>query len=140
MKSVFVDTSFLIAFHHAGDPFHADARKLMDERMVEQHPFQLIVTDYIFDEFVTVMQKASSKDIAAKTGDSLLKNSQVKFHWITDEGFEQAWSVFKRFQDKNWSFTDCTSYAWIQENRPDFCLATDPDFDEFGLVTNLMRI
>jgi len=137
MKKVFVDTSFLVAFHHTGDPFHEKAQQLISER---EEDCRFVITDYIFDEFVTVLQKALSKKSASETGYSLLEDKDFELHWVTKRYFKEALDVFSQFEDKSWSFTDCTSYAWIRKNRPDFCLATDSDFDEFGLVPNLVRV
>lgn len=139
MKRIFVDTSFLIAYHHAGDALHANARSLMEEGLLEYFPFRLVITDYVFDEVVTILRRKASTEKAAQIGASLLNQADFELHWISDRYFGEAWSVFRRFRDKSWSFTDCTSYVWIEQNRPDFCLAMDQDFDQFGLAPNLVR-
>lgn len=140
MNRIFLDTSFLFAYHYEQDPYHKKAEFLMAKKLVDYAPFRFVITDYIFDEFVTIIKKKVSKKHAIKTGNLLLANSDFEFERITHQYFDEAWNVFCEFQDKQWSFTDCTSYVWLRENRPDFCLATDSDFDEFGLMPNLVRI
>lgn len=140
MKRLFVDSSFLVAYHHVGDPFYEKARRFMNEEVNQYRPFRFVITDYIFDEFVTTVLRYVHKNQASKVGQSLLEDKNFGFEWITKSEFDEAWDVFVKFRDKDWSFTDCTSYAWMKRNRPDFCLATDKDFNEFGLVQNLVRL
>lgn len=139
MKRIFVDSSFLIAYHHLGDSFHNQARCLMDDEMGKHIPTKFFITDYVFDEFVTLVMKRISKREAIQRGETLLSDQHFEVERINSGNFNRAWKVFHHYRDKMWSFTDCTSYVWIQQNKPDFCLATDSDFDEFGLVPNLVR-
>ena len=139
MNRIFVDTSFLVAYHHIRDPFHQKAQQLMKEGLVGLMPLRFIITDYIFDEMVTVVQKILTKSRACQVGDSLLQNQDFELARLSSVDFNEAWQIFCGFKDKVWSFTDCTSYIWMQRNQPHYCLATDADFNQFGLVRNLIR-
>jgi predicted nucleic acid-binding protein len=34
--------------------------------------------------------------------------------WVTEDITEEAWKIFEQYnKDKQWSFTDCTSYSVI---------------------------
>ena len=46
---------------------------------------------------------------------------------------DAAWSIFMRYQDKSFSFTDCTSFALVRRLGIETCLAIDSDFRAFGL-------
>ena len=139
MKRVFIDSSFLVAYHHVGDPFHRQVRNLMETEMEEHIPLKFFITDYVFDEFVTLIMKRTSKKQAIQRGQTLLHDRRFEVERINSRYFDKAWEIFRDFADKMWSFTDCTSYVWMRENQPDFCLATDQDFNQFGLATNLVR-
>ncbi|MBI4313926.1 MAG: type II toxin-antitoxin system VapC family toxin [Candidatus Omnitrophica bacterium] len=138
MKRVFVDTSFLFAYHYDKDPYHVAARNVVNEKVKAMQPLQWVVTDYIFDELMTVIQKFMSKESALEVGKRLFQDRAFDFKYLTSKDFEEAWAIFQRYQDKQWSFTDCTSYVWIRDNQPDYYLATDDDFNQFGISLNLM--
>lgn len=46
---------------------------------------------------------------------------------------DTAWSIFERYRDKTFSFTDCTSFALMERLRLDTALALDSDFRSYGL-------
>ncbi|MEM2936733.1 MAG: hypothetical protein QW231_06120 [Candidatus Bathyarchaeia archaeon] len=45
---------------------------------------------------------------------------------VNDDVFDEAWSLFKEFKDKLWSFTDCTSFTVMKRHG----LAAAFTFDE----------
>lgn len=140
MTRVFVDTSFFFAYYYEKDPHHeraCDVIARLPEIVPDRQP-QLILTDYVFDELVTLVLRAMSKTDAIEIGQRLLHDRSVDFQSITSSHFHEAWKIFQGFGDKQWSFTDCASYVWIRDHRPDYCLSTDDDFRQFGLVPNLM--
>jgi predicted nucleic acid-binding protein len=47
--------------------------------------------------------------------------------------FDEAWTVFERFnRDKQWSFTDCTTYALMKQMSMVEVFAFDRHFDQMG--------
>jgi hypothetical protein len=54
--------------------------------------------------------------------------------WIAQSDVEAAWRVFDRFRDKDWSFTDCVSYAVIERLKITSAFAFDEHFAQFGIV------
>ena len=53
---------------------------------------------------------------------------------ITEEDFNKAWEIFDRYQDKDWSLTDCTSYVFMNRLEIKKAFAFDPHFDQFGSI------
>jgi len=49
----------------------------------------------------------------------------------TDE--EAAWTVFSRYRDQAFSFTDCASFALMERLKVKVALALDNDFRAYGL-------
>lgn len=45
------------------------------------------------------------------------KNHAEAWGWW-DADFDAAWEVFQKFEDKAWSFTDCTSRVVMERPRP----------------------
>jgi predicted nucleic acid-binding protein len=48
--------------------------------------------------------------------------------------FDKACRIYAEFADKDWSFTDCTSYAVIQQRRVTKAFSFDNHFRQFGIV------
>jgi hypothetical protein len=105
MRKVFADTSFLVAFYNKSDANHAEARKLI--QLYDK--ITLIISDYIFDEFLTVLLARENKLISIDAGEKILNDKKICLIKIDNEVFQKAWFIYHRFKDKNWSFTDCTS-------------------------------
>ncbi|MDI6710710.1 MAG: hypothetical protein QME76_08520 [Bacillota bacterium] len=49
----------------------------------------------------------------------------VKMLPITPERWQRAWELFVRYSDKDFSFTDCTSFAVMNELKLPAALAFD---------------
>jgi len=54
---------------------------------------------------------------------------------ITGDDIAEAWLAFRQFQDKSWSFTDCTSYAVMRPLQIAQAFSFDHHFRQFGTVT-----
>jgi len=128
VKKVFVDTSFLIAFYNKNDEKHFEARKFLqacDKTL-------LIITDYIFDEFLTVLLARENKLLSLQSGEKILNDKNVRLLKVDNEIFQKAWEIYRNFKDKQWSFTDCTSYVLMKNLLIDTGLSFDEHFRQFG--------
>ncbi|MEW6233622.1 MAG: PIN domain-containing protein, partial [Chloroflexota bacterium] len=47
---------------------------------------------------------------------------------------QDAWEVFVRYSDKEWSFTDCTSFALMRRLGLGEVFTFDDDFRQMGYV------
>jgi uncharacterized protein len=56
---------------------------------------------------------------------------------IDEADFAAAWTIFQQFQDKQWSFTDCTSRVVMDRLAIQRAMAFDDHFRQFGTVTVL---
>lgn len=54
---------------------------------------------------------------------------------IEEQDFLQAWELFRRYDDKAWSFTDCTSRVIMERLGIQRAFAFDDHFRQFGTVT-----
>ncbi|MFW6111111.1 MAG: type II toxin-antitoxin system VapC family toxin [Thermoproteota archaeon] len=45
---------------------------------------------------------------------------------------EKAWEIFKKYQDKDFSFTDCTTFAMMEEEALSTAFTFDPHFQQYG--------
>jgi len=127
---ILVDTSAWFAASVPNDPYHSDARAWL-----EQNAQQLVTADYILDELLTLLKRRGEFQRAVRLGQSILEHEIAQFEWVTPADVEAAWDVFRRFRDKAWSFTDCTSRVVIDRLSIQAAFAFDEHFRQFGNVT-----
>lgn len=123
---IFLDSSFLISFEVDADSNHDMAVKLFDE--ITKGKFGLpIISDYIFDETVTMIF-ARTKDLskAIESGIGMKQSYQIKK--IDEPIFEKAWSLFQKQKSTKFSFTDCTILTVMEENGIKNIATFDEDF------------
>ncbi len=130
----FVDTSFLIAHRNNHDENHLAAVACYDALKHNLPHLKLIVTDYIFDEFATLLISRLNKQQSVDICNELLNDPLIRLLAINPEYFHAAWKIFEKMLDKNWSFTDCTSYVIMQALGIDHGLAFDHHFKQFGFA------
>lgn len=134
MREIFVDTSAWAAITDSTDANHHDAAAFMQQIARKSH---LVITDYILDEAYTLLLRNVGYTATVnfkKKLDTLRRQNIVTVHWVTESMVDQAWSIFVRFNvDKQWSFTDCMSYAVMKELQITEVFTFDHHFSQMGL-------
>lgn len=127
---IFVDTGFWFATFVPGDPDHIACRSLFLE-----HRDRLLTSNFVFDELCTLFRARGCRAIADRFCPDLLSGAICRLHWLTEEEFLSAWNIYRQFADKDWSFTDCTSYAVMKHLGITETLALDDHFRQFGIAS-----
>ena len=127
---LFVDTSAWIALHDRNDQYHDKAVSKALE--IKKHRMELMTSEYIFDESITLMRFRTSHPAAVLFGESLLNSAIVRLVDITDEDRAKAWEFFKKYKDKELSFTDCTSFVLMKHMRLQKVFTFDKHFKQMG--------
>src|SRR2546425_12094314 len=113
MKLLFVDTAGWMACADAADLDHGAARSARDHWLEREG--LLLTTDYIIDETLTLLRLRLGLEAAENWWHSIAPSRRVQRELIHEERAEQARSIFFRYRDKDFSFTDCTSFAGMRE-------------------------
>lgn len=129
MRSVFVDTSAWYATVTKRDRDHAAAKHFLE---TNRQP--LLFTDYILDETVTLIQARLSHADAERFIDRVLASSKVRLLYLEKADVRDTIMLFRRYQDKNWSFTDCTSFVVMRRLGLDAAFAFDEHFRQAGFL------
>ena len=130
MKSLFVDTAGWIACADAADPDHEVACGARDNWL--EHQGLLITSDYVIDETLTLLRLRLGLGAAEQWWHALAASKRVSRELIHEERAERARHIFFRHRDKNFSFTDCTSFALMRELKIREALTTDKHFRQAG--------
>jgi len=67
-------------------------------------------------------------------GAKFFNQELAEIHKITSTDLTLAWEIFEQFDDKNWSFTDCTSKVVIEQLSIKVAFAFDHHFRQFGTI------
>ena len=129
---IFLDTSFLVAFYNKGDKNHSKARRLISDA---DKSTAFVISDYVFDEILTVLLVRGGKSMSVEAGRKILEDEMVDILQIDEDIFEKAWLVYQSFLDKEWSFTDCTSYVLMKNLSIVTGASFDDHFNQFGFIT-----
>lgn len=95
----------------------------------------LLTTDYVIDEALTLMRARGQYDVAIEFGTEVFAGRLATIYYLTQADIAAAWDVFRRFADKGWSFTDCTSKVVMEALGVATAFSFDHHFRQFGTVT-----
>lgn len=132
MKSLFLDTSYLIALEAADDQYHATASRHWQE-MSRSLPL-LVTTSYVFDEVVTFFNCRKRHAKAVEIGNLLLESPSITLIHVDEALFREAWRYFSRHSDKSYSLTGCASFTLMKRLRIRSALTFDKHFGQAGFA------
>ena len=119
MSEVIVDSSALIAFFVKSEKHHLTAQEF-----VQTHPHTpWIILDTVFSETVTWVRIKISIPHSIQIGQLL--RQEHRYIQLSPEDDNATWDIFQRYQDKQWSYTDCSILAMSQRLRVSEVFAFD---------------
>jgi len=123
---ILLDSSFLIAYLNEADINHAKALRMAKD--IDDGKYgPTIITDYIFDEVITVMLYRTRKlKQVAEAGEMLLRANRL--FSIDRDTFDLTWGTFKEQKRTMLSFTDCASIAVCRTNGISNVATFDEEF------------
>ena len=109
MQSVIVDTSAVVAFF-----VKSERDNLASKEFFQQNPrSRWIVLETVFNETVTWLRAKISTEKSIEYGKVLRKKGI--FLRLSDEDEAATWEAFCRYNDKSWSYTDCSILVMAQK-------------------------
>ncbi len=128
--AIFVDSSVFCAYANSDDVHNKKAAIIIHDMLSNKYG-NIITTDYVFDETVTVAMRRANKKIAGELGEFIL-NSEISIAKIDKLVFHKSWEIFQG--SGAFSFTDCTIIAFMEI----FGITNIATFDkEFKKLKNL---
>ena len=135
---VLVDTSAFHALENAGDVTeHEVARRVADG--LEEDRAVLVTTDYILDETYTLLRQVLGHSTAVAFGHEL-RQGGIEIVQVGELLQRDAWGIFEKYGDKDFSFTDCTSFALMRSIGLELAFTFDRHFQQFGFRTLPARL
>ncbi len=130
---IFVDTLFVVAAINRRDQYHEQARKIA--RQTAGYP--LLTTDAVLLEVGNALAR-THKSEAVGVIERFLTSEDMEVVHLTQSLFEQAFGIYKAYQDKAWGLVDCISFVVMREAGVTAVLTFDRHFEQAGFQV-LMR-
>ena len=128
---IFVDTSAWFALNNRKDEHHQQARAFVQNLKEVQVLF--LTTDYVVDETLTLLRLKVSHKEAVEFLRLFSRSRQVVREQVTPDQLKRAEEIFAKYRDKSWSFTDCVSFAFMEDRNLKDAFTFDTNFAQFGM-------
>ena len=130
MSTLLIDTSALHALNYARDDNHAQALAYFKSLAGRVKP---ILTEWVFVEIMNLTKVHLGPAHAIAFGRQL-KTSKTFYPLIlTDVDKRITWDIFAQYQDKQWSYVDCSLLAVARRLKIKRIFAFDHNFEQMEL-------
>ena len=126
-ERIFIDTAFVIALINKRDRYHKQARTLADR--YDDQP--MLITDAVLLEIGNALARGFKPE-AAELIAQFLASDEVKIVRLSPSLFDEAFAMYRDYQDKEWSLVDCVSFVVMQREKIIQALTFDQHFAQAG--------
>jgi len=133
MRQVFADTSFYAAIVNRRDQHHARARDA-----AAKITGSIVTTEFVLAETANFCIEGTRRVVYLQLLANLRSAANVEIIPATSERFQQGLELFAARLDKDWSLTDCISFAVMHERGLTEALTADRNFEQAGFVALLV--
>ena len=130
MNGVFVDSSAFLSLEDRDERSHALAMRTFRQLVAARSP--LVSTNFVFDETYTLILTRLGRHRAIAWGESARSSKLIEFVRVDESHEQAAWDLISAFGDKDFSYTDATSFAVMSSLVIDEALSLDRHFKEHG--------
>jgi len=132
---VFLDTGAFLALPDEDDDYHSVA-KSVHAQLLGTHA-QLLTSNFVLAETYTLIRFKVGHPAAVEFM-KRFDETGIKVFRVSDAIEHTAKSIFTRYNDKEFSFVDCTSFALIDHHRLDHAFAFDSHFRQYRFKRNVI--
>jgi predicted nucleic acid-binding protein len=87
-------------------------RELINEQLPKEKRLRLHTTNFILDEVYTYFCRAH--EIAVEMAELIIDNPLISLHRVGVDDEENAFKILTDFADKDFSYTDATSFSFME--------------------------
>ncbi len=131
---IFIDTSAFYAMEVQTDVNHNTA-SLVKADIAKNKYGLLCTTNYVINEALTLSRFKVGHEETIAFWAKVRKSKSLKIIRIDEAIEDSAWNIFKNHDDKELSFTDCTSFVVMKELAIEKAFAFDQHFSQMGFET-----
>lgn len=130
MSLVLVDSGAFLSLEDPDEASHGRCRETLRELVAEGR--RLLTTNFVFDETYTLLLVRLGRDPAVAWGEAFRRGSLVELVRVREEDEERAWEIIGEYDDKDFSYTDATSFAVAESLEIEEAFALDRHFEQYG--------
>lgn len=134
MNSIFVDTYYFLAILNPKDLGHARSREASKNRTG-----LLLTTQWVLAEVGDALSRPPDRPKFLALIDAIEHDPSFSVVSADDELFHQSIEFFRERPDKEWTFTDCTSFVVMRRLGIREALTADVHFEQAGFVALLKK-
>lgn len=131
-EAIFVDTGAWVALRYRRDSMHGRAVAAL--KKLRHRRTELVTTDYVLAETVTLLKARGAVEHAIELGDMLREGQVARLVPVEGSHRDKAWALFVRFKALRVGYVDCTSFAVMQSEGLSRAFTFDADFRAAGFA------
>jgi predicted nucleic acid-binding protein len=131
----FLDTGAFLALADEDDRYHAAAKSTYTDLL--QSKAHLLTSDFVLSETYTLIRFKVGHQAAVEFM-KRLDRTGIKVLRVSEAIEQTAKAIFVRYDDKDFSFVDCTSFALIDHHQLDHVFAFDGHFRQYRFKRNVV--
>ena len=133
MKVVFADTGYWVAVLNPKDDWNA--RAIAASGALGK--VRLVTSEMVLDELLAALSKLAVRPMVIRGVEAIRSNPNIEVIPQTSLQLSEAFDMYSRVPDKEWSLTDCASFALMKERGLVEALAHDHHFEQAGFIALL---
>lgn len=127
--TLLVDSSAVLALLNSRDQWHETAVSVLQDLVAQKA--SLLMTNFLIAESHTLL--------LTRLGHDLARQWLLTFDWnvlrVSPEDEQAAREIIKKYRDKDFSFTDATSFAVMHKYGIKLAFTFDRHFKQYGFDT-----
>lgn len=135
MRRALIDTGAIVAMVVQPDVHHRAASAFLKKWLAERNVF--VLSGLVFVETMTLIKRRHGAPAALRIGRELRQNPVYLWTAFTPELERETWAVFQKYEDKEWSYTDCALLVLSQQLKLAEVFAFDERFKQMPGVKRL---
>lgn len=132
---IFIDTGAFIALADSDDENHVAAKNYYRDSREKGAKFT--TTNFVICETINYLRVKVSHTVSVAFWENLKKSGTFEVINITPLIENTAFTIFKQYADKDFSFTDCTSFAAMKSLKLNKAFAFDKHFGQYDNFSRL---
>ena len=130
MRRAFIDTSAYFTLTDVRDRNHSQAQAIVNQLASQR--WRTFTTNFILAETHALLLTRLGRTVALRVLQAI-ENSDTVIERVSADDERKAREIITKYDDKNFSLTDATSFAVMERLRISYAFTFDRNFSQYGL-------
>jgi predicted nucleic acid-binding protein len=129
---IYVDTGAWIGISDKSDQYAKRASQQYTDLILRKE--KLATSDLILVETYNLLSQTIGSKATITFGNILSSIHFLTVETVTKLDWDKAWKILEKYDDKGFSFTDCTSFALMERLKIKTAFSFDAHFIQYGFT------